>query len=64
MNNVRNSCGKKGCRTIILTRDSRVMPIISGMSGAKYDFPEVLPLVGLSLDKELAPGRQMEKKVA
>ena len=53
-NEIRNSCGRRGCFITLLASDSRVRIIYSGMHGAKHDIQKVLPLVNLSLDKELA----------
>lgn len=63
-NYVRNSCGKRGCRAIILTHDISVRPVLSGVHGASNDFPKILSLVNLSLDKKLEKKGQMEKMAA
>lgn len=63
-NYVRNSCGKRGCRTIILTHDSIIKPVLSRVHGASNDISKVLPLANLSLDKKLAQEGQMEKMAA
>jgi len=65
-NGFRNNCGKKrGCSvTIILPHDSGFGLVLSGVHGTEYDFPKVLSLVDLSLDKKLAQEGQMEKMAA
>lgn len=53
-NEIRNSCGRRGCYITLLASDSRVRIIYSGMYGTKHAISKILPLVNLSLDKELA----------
>lgn len=54
-NDIRNSCNKKrGCFITLLPSDSRVRTVLSRVYGTKYDISKILPLVDLSLDKELA----------
>lgn len=64
MKNVTNSCGGQGCRIIRLPYDSRLMPVVSGMSKISNDFPKILPLVGILLENKLEAKRPLEKKVA
>lgn len=52
--NVRNSCKRRGCYFTELPYDGRLRPILSRVYGTKYDISKILPLVNLSLDKELA----------
>lgn len=63
-NYVRSSCGKKGCRAIILTHDSIVRPVLSRVHGASNDFSKILPLANISLDKKLAQEGPLEKMAA
>lgn len=65
-NNVTDSCGnKRGCWVlIVLPHDSSVSTVVSRVHGATNDFPKILPLANLSLDKKLEKKGQMEKMAA
>jgi len=65
-NEFRNSCGgkKRGCHVTALPYDIGVRIVLSGVHGTSNDFPKVLSLVNLSLDKKLAQEGQMEKMAA
>lgn len=65
-NEFRNSCGgkKRGCHVTALPYDIGVRIVLSRVHGTEYDFPKVLSLADLSLDKKLAQEGQMEKMAA
>lgn len=63
---ISSSCGKKrGCTVvIILPYGGGARPVFPGMHGTRNDFPKVLPLAHLPVDKELATAQPLEKMVA
>jgi len=65
-NEFRNSCGgkKRGCHVTALPYDIGVRIVLSGVHGTSNDFPKILSLVNLSLDKKLEKEGQMEAMVA
>ena len=63
-NEFTNSCGRRGCFITALPHDISVRPVLSGMHGTSNDFPKILSLVDLSLDKKLEKKGQMEKMAA
>jgi hypothetical protein len=63
-NNIKNSCGKRGCEITLLPSDSRVRTILSGVHETKHDIQKVLSLAITSLDKELEKEGQVEKMAA
>lgn len=63
---VTNSCGnKRGCWVlIVLPHDSSISTVVSRVHGTKNDFPKILSLANISLDKKLEKEGQMEKMAA
>jgi hypothetical protein len=58
-NDIRNSCGGKGCsvRGIVLPNDSKPKPICMEVHGVRNDIAKVSSVSNLSLGKELEKKR-------
>jgi hypothetical protein len=49
--NTKNSCNNRGCRTLILTHDSKPKPIFGEVLRKRHASKAVLSLFSLPLDK-------------